>query len=129
MRGAIVFVLTVVMFATPATQVLAQTPQQHDVPSRAQPVTLNATLERSLAPGFLALPMTNPVDALLPTPNLGLAVALNPRGDALQEETDNSQKLVIGLAVLLLVALIVVVVVCQKRSEDRTKIVGCFGGE
>jgi len=72
MKGAVAFLLIVLMLATPATQVLAQTPQQQDVPTR-QPVTPDVTL-RQVAP---ELSKTNPMEALLPAPNLGLAVALN----------------------------------------------------
>ena len=72
MKGAVAFLLIVLLLATPATQVLAQTPQQQDVPTR-QPVTPDVTLRR-VAP---ELSKTNPMEALLPAPNLGLAVALN----------------------------------------------------
>ena len=74
MKVVVAFVLIVLMFATPATQVLAQTPQQQDVPARqdvppAQPFTPGVTLDQSLVPELPSLPMTDPMDALLPAPN------------------------------------------------------------
>lgn len=88
MKAAVAFVLTVLMVATPATQVLAQTPQQQDVPAPpdvplAHPVTRDATPGQSLAPELQALRMTNPLDALLRAPNVGLAVGLDPGVDEL----------------------------------------------
>ncbi len=120
MRGAVVFVLTVIMVATPATQVLAQAPQQHDVPARrafppAQSVTPDATQEQSPVPDFLALPMTNPADAVLPTPDLGLAVALNPRVD--ETPLSTPVKVVLIVVAVVLVIGIIIFVDCLASSD------------
>ena len=110
MKSAVAFVLTVLMFATPATQVLAQTPQQQqDAPARqdvppAQAVTLDVTPEQSLAP---ELPKTNPLDALLPAQNVGLAVALNPVDELAPAPVSDQAQVVIFLVILLVIAVLV----------------------
>ena len=81
MKSAVAFVLTVLVFATPATQVLAQTPQQQDAPAcQDVPPAQAVTLEQSPVP---ELPKMNTMASLLPAPNAGLAVALNPGVDEL----------------------------------------------
>ena len=114
MQSTVAFFLTVLMFATPATQVLAQTPQQRDVPARkdvppAQRVTLDVTPEQSLVPEVPTLPMTNPLDALLPPPNAGLAVALRPGADALTQDTTIDKK---GILIMILFVVVLGIVVC-----------------
>jgi hypothetical protein len=84
MKAALSIVLAALLIMLPVEQVLAQAVQQEAVsvqqtaPSdgaaalfRVPPVTENPA----------RLLRTNPADALLPTPNLGLAVAINPRVD------------------------------------------------
>jgi len=100
MKSAVAFVLTVLMFAMPATQVLAQTPRQQEVPS-AQSSTFDVTQEPSLVP---ELPETNPLDALLPPSSLGLAVALNP----VDAPAPTSETVKIAIGVVLLVAAIII---------------------
>lgn len=60
MQSTVAFVVAVLMIATPATQVLAQTPQQQDIPARRNiphppPVKIDATSAAMPAP---QLPMT-----------------------------------------------------------------------
>ena len=122
MKSAVAFVLAVLMFATPATHVLAQTPQQQDAPVRkdvppAQPVTL----EQSVVP---ELPKTGPMDALLPPPNLGLAVALNPGADEPAQVPS-------GLAVILIVVIVTIIVLsvraCDEDASSFFPKIICFG--
>ena len=118
MKSAVAFVLTVLMFATPATQVLAQTRQQQDVSARkdvppAQPVTLDVTPEQSLVP---ELPKTDPMAALLPAPNLGLAVALNLGADELTQEAPVDKKEIIIIVVILVVLAIAVCAAIEECS-------------
>ena len=125
MRKAISIVLAALLIILPVEQVLAQAAQQEavsvqqTVPSdgaahlfRVSPVTQNSARllrtpsERALVPEFLALPMTNPVDALLPTPAVH-----NPGVDELAPmplpPTGTITIIVVG--VLLVIAAIVIV--------------------
>lgn len=124
MKGAVAFVLTVLMVATPATQVLAQTPQQQDVPAPqdvplAQPVTLGVTLEQSLAPELPALPMTNPLDALLPAPNVALAVALNPGADVLAPAPMSKPGKVVLIVVGVVGAIVIMGLLARARAHPH----------
>ncbi len=115
MQSTIAFVMTVLLSATPATQVLAQTPQQQDVPARkdvppAQRITLDVTPEQSLVP---ELPNTNPLDARLPTPSLGLAVALNLGPDALTQDTTIDKK---GILIFILFVVALGIVACAASE-------------
>ncbi len=110
MKGAVAFLLTVLMFATPVTQVLAQTPRQQDVPAR-QPVTLDVTLKR-VAP---ELPKTNPLDAPLPAPNEGPAVALNA-GELMPAPLAKGD--IIALRVLLVGAIVLIALYLLSGNDS-----------
>ena len=122
MKAALAFVLTVLMVATPATQVLAQTPQGQDVPGRtdvdvplAQPVTADVTA----MPSLHLLPSTNPMEGLLPAQSLGLAEALHGGADELPP-VPIAKPLKIGLIVVgsALAILIVLFVICLSTDDD-----------
>jgi len=110
MQSTVAFVMAIVMFATPVTQVLAQTPQQQDVPLArndvpvAQPIAPDVTL----MPPLRLLPAANPMDVLLPPPNLALAVALHAGADDLPP-APIAKALKIGLIVvgILIVAFLI----------------------
>ena len=130
MKAALSIALAGLLVILPVEQVLAQAAQQEAVsvqqtaPAdgatrlfRVPPLTQNTArllrtpFERALVPEFLALPMTNPVDALLPTPNLGLALALNPGVDELAQVAQPPKKLADLLIWPIVVAVLVVIVV------------------
>ena len=109
MQSTVAFVMTVLLFATPATQVLAQTPQQQDAPARQDvPPAQAVTLEQSLVPELPALPKTDPMDALLPAPNVGLAVALDKDELAPAPMSQGGKVVIVVVVVMLLLVAIMV---------------------
>ena len=84
MHKAISVVLAALVIILPVEQVLAQAVQQEAVSvQQTAPSNGAAALFRvpSVTENHARLLRTTPVDALLPTPNLGLAVAISPRVD------------------------------------------------
>ncbi len=84
MPKAISVVLAALLIILPVEQVLAQAVQQEAVSvQQTAPSNGAAALFHvpSATENSARLLRTSPVDALLPTPNLGLAVAISPRVD------------------------------------------------
>ena len=121
MRKAISVVLATLLIILPVEQVLAQAVQQkaagvqQTAPSddaaalfRVPPVTENSA----------RLLRTNPVDALLPTPNLGLAVAIRPRVDELAPmPLSRGGKIAIIVGAVLVIGAIAILVSIANASS------------
>ena len=113
MRKALSIFLAALLIILPVEQVLAQAIQQEAVSvQRTAPSDGAAALFRvpPLTENSARLLRTNPVDALLPTPNLGLAVAISPRVDELGSMPSTGGRIAIIVGAVLVIGAILIVV-------------------
>ncbi len=122
MKAVLSIVLAALLLILPVEQVLAQAAPQQKAVGVQQTVPSDgaARLLRvpPLSENSVRLLRTNPVDALLPTPNLGLAVAISPRVDAFAPmPLSRGGKIAIIVGAVLVIGAVVILVVIANNIK------------